>query len=127
MAFIQSTVQDIPGAWPDTGTSAENISTYQSLSEAVNARKAEYTKVHRTRIKIGSWNVAALSGTDKDLAGWFVDGKGIDETGAGLDAASLLKGPDEGGSNGSKVENAANQDERRTKKEPTLPKGDLGP
>ncbi|KAG8159148.1 hypothetical protein KVR01_010809 [Diaporthe batatas] len=54
------------------------LSTPQSLSRAVYARRAEYTRPRRLRLKIGSWNVAACPGTDKDLAAWFVDGKGLD-------------------------------------------------
>ncbi|KAJ0116096.1 type ii inositol-trisphosphate 5-phosphatase [Diaporthe amygdali] len=54
------------------------LSTPQSLSRAVYARRAEYTRPRRIRLKVGSWNVAACPGTDKDLATWFVDGKGID-------------------------------------------------
>ncbi|KAI0124026.1 type II inositol-1,4,5-trisphosphate 5-phosphatase [Xylariales sp. AK1849] len=53
-------------------------STQYSLSRAVHARKAEYVRPHRIRIKVGSWNVAACPGTDKDLASWFVDGKGLE-------------------------------------------------
>lgn len=56
------------------------LSTPQSLSRAVYARRAEYTRPRRLRLKIGSWNVAACPGTDKDLAAWFVDGKGLDGT-----------------------------------------------
>jgi inositol polyphosphate 5-phosphatase INPP5B/F len=37
------------------------------------------------RIKVGSWNVAASPGTDKDLASWFIRGKGIDRRMAALD------------------------------------------
>ncbi|KAI0872496.1 type II inositol-1,4,5-trisphosphate 5-phosphatase [Hypoxylon argillaceum] len=48
--------------------------THYSLSRAVNARRSEYTRSHRIRIKIGTWNVANCPGTDKDLASWFVDG-----------------------------------------------------
>jgi endonuclease/exonuclease/phosphatase family metal-dependent hydrolase len=49
-----------------------------SLHKAVHARRQEYIRKHRIRIKIGTWNVAACPGTDKDLARWFVDGKGLD-------------------------------------------------
>lgn len=49
-----------------------------SLHRAVYARRAEYTRPHRIRVKVGTWNVAACPGTDKDLASWFVDGKGVD-------------------------------------------------
>lgn len=54
------------------------LSTPQSLSRAVYARRAEYTRPRRLRLKVGTWNVAACPGTDKDLASWFVDGKGLD-------------------------------------------------
>ncbi|KAI1824141.1 type II inositol-1,4,5-trisphosphate 5-phosphatase [Xylaria intraflava] len=52
--------------------------THYSLSRAVNARRSEYTKPHRIRVKIGAWNVAGCPGTDKDLASWFVDGDGLE-------------------------------------------------
>jgi hypothetical protein len=52
--------------------------THFSLSRAVNARRSEYTRSHRIRIKIGTWNVASCPGTDKDLASWFVDGDGLE-------------------------------------------------
>ncbi|KAL2132485.1 hypothetical protein VTI74DRAFT_3759 [Chaetomium olivicolor] len=51
-----------------------------SLHRAVRARRSEYVRRHRLRIKIGSWNVAACPGTDKDLARWFIDGEGLDPT-----------------------------------------------
>ncbi|KAI0451732.1 type II inositol-1,4,5-trisphosphate 5-phosphatase [Xylaria acuta] len=57
--------------------------THYSLSRAVNARRSEYTRPHRIRIKIGTWNVAGCPGTDKDLASWFVAGDGLEP---GLDA-----------------------------------------
>ncbi|KAL1835669.1 hypothetical protein VTJ49DRAFT_6252 [Mycothermus thermophilus] len=49
-----------------------------SLHRAVRARCSEYIRSHRLRIKVGTWNVAACPGTDKDLARWFVDGEGLD-------------------------------------------------
>ncbi|ORY70884.1 Endonuclease/exonuclease/phosphatase [Pseudomassariella vexata] len=53
-------------------------STHYSLSRVVQARKAQYVRPHRIRVKVGSWNVAACPGTDKDLARWFVDGRGLE-------------------------------------------------
>ncbi|SPN98703.1 related to inositol polyphosphate 5-phosphatase ocrl-1 [Cephalotrichum gorgonifer] len=50
----------------------------QSLGRAVYDRRPEYVRPHRIRIKIGTWNVAACPGTDKDLAAWFIDGGGLD-------------------------------------------------
>lgn len=70
-----------PSAPPITD-SAETIdpasTTHYSLSRAVNARRSEYTRSHRIRIKIGTWNVAGCPGTDKDLASWFIDGDGLE-------------------------------------------------
>lgn len=53
--------------------------TVHSLARALHARRDEFVRPHRIRIKVGTWNVAARPGTDKDLASWFVDGKGLDE------------------------------------------------
>lgn len=60
-------------------------SSPQSLHRAVYARRAEYTRSHRIRVKVGTWNVAACPGTDKDIASWFVDGRGLDAKLAALD------------------------------------------
>lgn len=51
---------------------------HYSLSRAVHARRKDYTRPHRIRIKVGTWNVAASPGTDKDLASWFIDGQGLE-------------------------------------------------
>ncbi|KAL2022391.1 hypothetical protein VTK56DRAFT_5458 [Thermocarpiscus australiensis] len=65
-----------------TTTDAADLTsaTPYSLHKAVHARRSEYVRQHRIRIKIGTWNVAACPGTDKDLARWFVDGEGLDAT-----------------------------------------------
>ncbi|KAI0428679.1 type II inositol-1,4,5-trisphosphate 5-phosphatase [Xylaria sp. FL1042] len=74
----------------DTDDPADPTSTtHYSLSRAVNARRSEYTKPHRIRIKIGTWNVAACPGTDKDLASWFVDGDGLEPSLTGLEKLNL--------------------------------------
>ncbi|KAK7912112.1 Endonuclease/exonuclease/phosphatase [Apiospora marii] len=70
----------------DVEQDLSNGATHYSLSRALLARKDEYVRRHRIRVKVGSWNVAACPGTDKDLAGWFVDGKGLDKTMTKLDA-----------------------------------------
>ena len=58
-----------------------------SLARAVHARRSEYVRKHKTRVKIGTWNVGACPGTDKDLGAWFVEGKGLDTDLADLDLA----------------------------------------
>ncbi|KAJ5104831.1 hypothetical protein NUU61_002178 [Penicillium alfredii] len=55
-----------------------------SLSRAVKARKAEYTRRRNIRVKIGTWNVAAISGTEKDIGKWFVEGAGVCEKLSGV-------------------------------------------
>ncbi|KAH0544434.1 hypothetical protein FGG08_001461 [Glutinoglossum americanum] len=62
----------------------DSITTHRSLSHAVSARKADYTRSSNIRIKIGSWNIAALEVTEQDLGSWFVDGKGIEKSFANL-------------------------------------------
>lgn len=97
-------------------------SSPQSLSKAVHARRAEYTRPQKIKVKIGSWNVAACPGTEKDLAGWFVEGKGIDKRLAGLKIADGIE------DNGSQenIESVGEQETRRKKKESTIPRGDEG-
>ncbi|CAP98850.1 Pc22g15620 [Penicillium rubens Wisconsin 54-1255] len=48
-----------------------------SLSRAVRARKDEYTRRKSIRVKVGTWNVAGISGTEKDVGKWFVQGDGV--------------------------------------------------
>ena len=97
-------------------------SSPQSLSKAVHARRAEYTRPQKIKVKIGTWNVAACPGTEKDLAGWFVEGKGIDKRLAGLEIADGIS------DNGSQdnIESVCAQETRRKKKESTIPRGDEG-
>ncbi|CAI7595201.1 unnamed protein product [Penicillium manginii] len=58
----------------------ENIETpgldLLSLSRAVKARKTEYTERRTVRVKIGTWNVAGIPTTEKDIGKWFVHGQG---------------------------------------------------
>ncbi|KAI3325309.1 type II inositol-1,4,5-trisphosphate 5-phosphatase [Xylariaceae sp. AK1471] len=68
----------IPSATEHVDPADPTSTTHFSLSRAVNARRSEYTRPHRIRIKIGTWNVASCPGTDKDLASWFVDGDGLE-------------------------------------------------
>ena len=122
-------LKQTPGAFPSTPGFTEDpspsvVSSQLSLSQAVHKRKAEYTRSRRLRVKVGTWNVAALSGTEKDVGGWFVDGKGVSESLSGLDIKDE-RGPRGNGHDGSpEVESVASQEERRSKKLSTLPKND---
>ncbi|PYH68653.1 phosphatase family protein [Aspergillus vadensis CBS 113365] len=55
-----------------------------SLPQAVKARKAEYTHQQTIRVKVGTWNVAAISGTENDIGKWFIQREGVCEQISGL-------------------------------------------
>ncbi|KAH6889701.1 Endonuclease/exonuclease/phosphatase [Thelonectria olida] len=76
--------------------------TPQSLAKAVHARRSEYVRPHRIKVKIGTWNVAACPGTDKDLATWFTEGEGLDQNFGTLDLSKnpAVEGPDPTHQNG---------------------------
>ena len=120
-----------PGAFPITPASEQEpsptvVSSQLSLSQAVRKRKAEYTRSRRIRIKVGTWNVASLSGTEKDVGGWFADGKGVSESLSGLsikDGGESGKNPQGGPPD---TESVASQEGRRSKKLSTIPKNDQG-
>ena len=107
-------------ASPTQSESPVIVSTQLSLSQAVYERREEYTRSQRMRIKIGTWNVAALAGTEKDLGSWFVDGKGVSEAFSGIS----LK--DNEGEKAGEPESLEAQERRRSKNKPTVPKNDTG-
>ncbi|KAL8992906.1 MAG: hypothetical protein Q9169_006748 [Polycauliona sp. 2 TL-2023] len=116
-------VGDTPGAFPTTPGEHELpsvVSSQHSLSKAVYERRAEYTVPAKIRIKVGSWNVAALQGTEEDIGSWFVDGKGISES------LSNLSFDANGTTDGRNLEGVSHQEARRSKKRPTVPSNDPG-
>lgn len=120
-----------PGAFPSTPGSAEDsspsvISSQLSLSQEVHKRKAEYTRSRRIRVKVGTWNVASLSGTEKDVGGWFVDGKGVSASLSGLDLKDDGESQSNGHNGSQDIESVASQEDRRSKKASTIPKNDPG-
>ncbi len=115
-----------PGAFPSSPSQAGSespvvVSSQLSLSQAVHERRAEYTRSHKIKVKVGTWNVASLSGTDKDVGGWFVDGKGVSESLSGLSIED-----ENGDHEGAEVEGVIAQEQRRSKKRTTLPNNDPG-
>jgi len=126
-----------PGSYPEEAAGeAPVISTQQTLSQAVHARRAEYTRPRSIRIKLGSWNVASYKGTENDLGGWFVDGKGLSDSLSGL---SMAEGADDNGEKhgsehhlrGEKVshhrESVDQQERRQFRRESTLPEEESTP
>ncbi|KAL3419532.1 type II inositol-1,4,5-trisphosphate 5-phosphatase [Phlyctema vagabunda] len=117
-----SSVPSTPAHVEDDVVDLNFKSTPHSLSKAVFARRAEYTRPQKIKVKVGTWNVAACPGTEKDLGGWFVDGKGIDQKLAGLRVADGI----DSDKSQDQVETTEQQEARRTKKESTIPRGDKG-
>ncbi|KAF2128554.1 DNase I-like protein [Dothidotthia symphoricarpi CBS 119687] len=111
----------IPGAFPGARSiSGASITTQQAtLSQILYDRREEYTRPRDVRIKIGTWNVAGLKGTEQDVGGWFVKGKGVEEALAGLGVSE----PD--GKDQNNRESVAAQEARHTKRESTLPRHDV--
>ncbi|MCJ1386037.1 hypothetical protein MMC17_009162 [Xylographa soralifera] len=119
--------QSVPGAFPLPDTPI--VSSQQSLSQAVYQRRAEYTRSQKIRVKIGTWNVAALPGTEKDIGAWFIKGKGISDNLTGL-TVRVEDDPSRNG-NGNPVqsrviESVTDQEKRRTKQMSTIPRNDSG-
>lgn len=85
----------VPGAWgvstptlpitPDVSTGPSHPLDLQDaqsyLMSQMLARRAEYTRPHTLRIKVGSWNVAAVADTEKELSDWLVKGGEVLEDG----------------------------------------------
>ncbi|KAL8713714.1 MAG: hypothetical protein Q9220_002240 [cf. Caloplaca sp. 1 TL-2023] len=112
-------IRATPGAFPSTPGEPDlpgPVSSELSLSQAVYARRAEYTVPKTIRIKVGTWNVASISGTEKDIGPWFVGGKGLSES---LSALSLADETEE-------LEDVGHQESRRSKKKSTVPLNDPG-
>lgn len=105
-----------PGAYPSEHASedVEDIDNpgldLQSLSRAVKARKADYTRRQTIRVKIGTWNVAAINGTEKDIGKWFVQGQGVCEELSGLKGSQFRRGFTTDGSSPSSDEDGQKND-----------------
>ncbi|KAK3053900.1 hypothetical protein LTR09_005180 [Extremus antarcticus] len=123
-----SLLQDLPGAYPARSIEEENrdVATPLSLSQAVYGRRAEYVRPKHIRIKIGTWNVASLKGTEKDVGGWYVEGKGVSESLAGLSVGDERSVDQTSRTSLEQREDVASQEARYERKQPTLPNGDPG-
>ena len=124
-----SRIDTTPGAFPASPAPGESpiiVSSQLSLSQAVHERKAEYTKSKRIKIKVGTWNVASLSGTEKDIGGWFVGGKGISESLSGLSFGGKEDSEKDHHKVDVAVESVESQESRRSKKRSTIPENDTG-
>ena len=127
----KSKMDTTPGAFPSTPVPEDAplpsvVSSQLSLSQEVRKRRAEYTKTKRIKVKVGTWNVASLSGTEKDVGGWFVDGKGVSESLSGLSIKDDGELRSNGHNGSTDLESVGSQEERRSKGRPTIPLNDPG-
>lgn len=107
---------------PDGIHRAEEV---RSVNDVVRARKDEYIRKKTIRVKVGTWNVAAISNTHKDLGGWFAQGlgvKGLTQDLAGLKTEQDLS---DGIDSEPDIETVEEQEARQKKKCSTLPKDDV--
>ncbi|KAI9929890.1 hypothetical protein ASPWEDRAFT_35108 [Aspergillus wentii DTO 134E9] len=79
----------ISGEFPTDETNVPPALDATSLSLAIKTRKAEYTRQRSIRIKVGTWNVAALHGTEEDIGKWFVHREGMCEQLSGLQVEEI--------------------------------------
>jgi phosphatidylinositol-bisphosphatase len=114
---VESLNNTIPGAFPapEAFSPSDGPTTQHSLTRSVWERRSEFTRPKEIRIKVGTWNVASLKGTEKDIEGWFVQGKGI---------AAGLSGLDISDEDEHARESVEAQEARHTRRESTIPKND---
>lgn len=61
--------------YPGSGAPQPQQDTQAYLTEQMLSRRSEFIRQQRIKIKVGSWNVAATQGIEKDLSDWVVDKK----------------------------------------------------
>ena len=121
---VPRSILETPGAFPLDSSDLQTVGTSapQSLFAAVRARRDEFTRKKTIKIKVGSWNVASLSGTDKDLGHWFVKGLGTKGLSKGMNQLQPESSIDLHADKN--LESVEDQEERRKRKKSTIPKGD---
>jgi len=114
-----------PGAYPPSPAPLprSTMLAHHSLSAAVRARKDDYVRKKAIKIKIGTWNVAAIHGTEKDLGAWFVHGLGI--KGLSQDLAGLSEETGVDLTKDEDIESVEDQERRMARKKTTVPKNDV--
>ena len=83
-----SAVQDEDPPESSKSSSSESAIDANSLYQAVRSRKSEYTRQQTIRVKVGTWNVAAIPGTEEEVGKWFIQQKGMCEKLSGIRVSS---------------------------------------
>ncbi|KAL4967538.1 phosphatase family protein [Aspergillus stella-maris] len=90
-----------PGDYPSDNDNVEGYADTTSgsspLTIAVKSRKGEYTRHLSLHVKVGTWNVASISGTEKDVGKWFVQQQGVCGRGSASQNGSGSKPVSSGG------------------------------
>jgi inositol polyphosphate 5-phosphatase INPP5B/F len=119
----------LPGAFPRSPEPEPSLESAQdvpkTLSAAVKTRKSDYIRKKSLKLKVGTWNVAALSDAEKDLGAWFVGGQGVRGLSDHLSGLSTKDDSDDS-DNGGNVESVEDQEARvaTTKHTTTVPRQD---
>lgn len=117
-----------PGAYPPSPYPVLSPNNFYatSVADIVKARKDEYVRKKTIKVKVATWNIAALPDTRKDLGGWFVQGLGVKGTAQDLSGLKAGAGDEssEAASSDSDIESVENQEARHRKKTSTLPSHD---
>lgn len=73
-ATASSTTLSDAAAYPGSGALQPRQDTQAYLTQQMLSRRADFIRQQRIRIKVGTWNVAAIQGgIEKDLGDWIVD------------------------------------------------------
>lgn len=72
-ATASSVTLDDTTAYPGSGTPQPQQDTQAYLTHQMLSRRVEFTRQQQIKVKVGTWNVAALQGIEEDLADWIVD------------------------------------------------------
>ena len=107
--------QQLPGTFPIDPISP-GLNAQRHFARELHQRRNEYVKPRQIRLKIGSWNVAACAGAEKDIGEWFVEGKGISKLHGGLPTTSKTEDDN--------AEDVASQEKHYSKKQSSLPAND---
>ncbi|KAL4953084.1 Endonuclease/exonuclease/phosphatase [Aspergillus filifer] len=90
-----------PGDYPSNNDNVEESADAtlgsSPLTIAVKSRKEEYTRHLSLHVKVGTWNVASISGTEKDVGKWFVQQQGVCGRGSASQNSSGSKPVSSGG------------------------------
>lgn len=117
----------LPGAFPPSpNPGVKHTFEARSIDEAVKARKDEFVRKKTIKVKVGTWNTAAMPKCYKDLGAWFAEGIGVkgltqDLSGLGM---STRADSDDDILDDSDVEGVEEQEARFRKKSTSLPRHD---